>query len=68
MKKKQNRRKREQGATMLEYALGISILVGVFFIGAVQLEAASEHRFDQSAKAAETSLPCDVDLNQFQCR
>ena len=49
---------REHGATMVEYVLGLALLIAVFVLAGKLLEEKSEQRYQNSTKVVESMAPC----------
>ena len=48
----------ERGASMVEYAIALSILLVVFIAAGIYLKAAGEKRGDQAMELQKKILPC----------
>lgn len=62
------RRNNEAGMAMLEYALGVALLLAAFITGGLIFANSSEYRRDQAMKTGETSLPCEGPLSGELCK
>ena len=57
----------EIGATLVEYAIALAILVAAFAIGASFLYSAAQSRRDSSLDSQRKSLPCNGGLTGDDC-
>ena len=53
----------EKGATMSEYAVGISLLLSVFIAASVYISSAVSTRVEIGAEAEENFVPCSDGVN-----
>ncbi|MFM1847444.1 MAG: hypothetical protein RL417_918 [Pseudomonadota bacterium] len=58
---------RDRGATLLEYAVVLSVLVAVFVAAARTLEASARSRITSSVETARTTAPCEGLTDPQQC-
>ncbi len=50
----------DSGAAMLEYAMALGLLAGIFLAASIYLRRASEERANLSHRATTTTLPCET--------
>ncbi len=60
-------RRNERGATLVEYAFALSILLGVFVVAARTLELSARARIDSSVDTVRTAAPCVGLSDPQQC-
>lgn len=57
----------ERGATLVEYALALSLLIGIFALGGRMFEASARARIDASTETVRTTAPCTGLTDPQQC-